>query len=321
VDKLAEFLSSDRPTREVAPETLELLGKQAANAYLERGTAPNTTILKLAAENELGPDHVRRVVESTNTAIHLHQHEKNKTAGETSSYPQFTLADAEAVLAAMEKKASPDITPSKDSSYQHRPRSRAAEQREEKERRLDELFSYRPNTWEQMPEWSKTASLDFTAESALTDLTATKDQLKGIKDNLTYVANNHDAILKEAEDEYFRHVRAHLLEGGSFADVMIAARSTNVGDEKIAGVLSPMVERIIKEKVAGANRLQAGLRDMEKVANRVVNPQHPLVDLFKTIVDAQDVIEKAASDLRNIEEDLDSVNEVIKGSIRARTAQ
>lgn len=315
MDKLAEFLTSDRTAPHMEPETLELLGKQAANAYLAHGTPPNDSIVKMASEyRDMTPDHIRRICEFANTALHLHQHEKNKSASSNASYPQFPLADPAAVTQDLSAKARPVIRQMVDSSYLREP-SRYSVQSAEKEAALAQLFDCRE------PGTEKKASLDFTAESGYTDLTAAKDQLKGLQSTFQHIADEHDFILKQASEEYYGEVKRHLLEGHSFADVLIAARASGATDEKLASAMQPVVERLMREKVAGANQLQAGVRGMDKVAHRVVNPEHPFVALFATIVDAQETIDKMASDLRNIEEDLNTVNDVIKENIRAQAAR
>lgn len=311
MDKLAEFLSTDHSGPQVGTETLELLGKQAAAAFLERGTHPTTSILKLAEENSsLTSEHLRRVCEFANTSLYLNHHEKSKTAGSSSSYPQFPLADADAVIGTLTKRASNEIEQKVDSSYLAAPRkSRLTTQREEKEAYLDELF----DTYEK----TASANPDFTTETALNDLTATKDQLKGIRDSLKAIQAEHDFTLKTAGDRYFDAVKDHLLEGGTFSDVLVAARSTAVDDAKLAEAIQPLVERIMVQKVASANALQAAVRGMDKLAHRVVNPDHPFVTLFNTIIESNDLVEKLASDLRDVEEDLSSVNEIIRRNVRA----
>jgi hypothetical protein len=306
VDKLAEFLTSDRHHKpEMSPDSLELMGKQAAREYMTNGTPPNTTIEKLAKEiGEITTEHIKRVCEIANQTIYLDKHEKNKTAGAASSYPRFPLADASVVVHSLSAASHPVVEVA-DPSYGMAPKAKTSSATDAD---LAEMF--------------KTASAEptFTVESADTDLNATKNALKGMKDHFTHIADQHDAIYKQASAEYYNSVKRYILDGGAFADVMVAARSTSLGDEKLASVLAPVVERLILEKVAGPRRLQEGLRDMDKVAHRILNPEHEFVTLVQAIVDAKETFDKTASDLKLVESDLKAVNDVIKRNLRAQSS-
>jgi hypothetical protein len=90
---------SSRHTK-VASDRLELLAKTAAKRYLEERTPLNSTIQKIAAENDLNSAQIERVCEMANIATHRALWAK--TAQKESV--AFPLADAKTVVKTVGKK-------------------------------------------------------------------------------------------------------------------------------------------------------------------------------------------------------------------------
>jgi hypothetical protein len=302
VDKLAEFLTSDRLQPSVAPEVLELLGKQAAAAYLEHGTPPTRTIVKLASEgNRYTAEHIKRICELANQSIYLGIHDKNKVASAGSSYPQFPLADPTQVVQQLTVAAKPVVEGSVDPSYGSLPNEKKASINDEQ---LAELFG-------------QPTQIDFSSETVATDITALKDSMRGLKDNLTHLADQHDNVAKYASEKYYDEVKRHMLDGGSIADVVNAAQTTGLSAEKVATVINPVVTRLMQEKVAGAHTLKHQLKSLEKLAHRQVNPEHPFVALVSEIADANDTIAMCSVKIAEANEAIHDIDEFIKGNLRA----
>ena len=305
MDKLAEYLTGDRSQPSVAPEVLELLGKQAAAAYLDHGVSPNKTIVKLASEgNQFTADHIKRICELANQSIYLGIHDKNKVASAGSSYPQFPLADPGEVVQQLTISAQPVIEGTVDSSYGTLPKEKKASISDEQ---LAELFG-------------QPTQVTYTTESLDTDMTALKDSMKGLKDHMTVLADQHDFVLKTASDQYFDEVKNHMLTGGSLADVLNAAVNTGLSDEQIATAITPLVGRLLTEKVASAGALNLQIEGLEKVAHRQVNPNHPFVTLVAEIADASDTIELCSTKIAEANAALAQIDEHIKETIRARAS-
>jgi hypothetical protein len=174
---------------------------------------------------------------------------------------------------------------------------------------LSEMFGYE--------EKIKTASPDFSHATGVNEVMEAKHSLQGLKDHLESTGEKFDMMLKEAQEEYYDLVKRHLLNEYDFADVMVAARSSGVADAKIAGVMTPVVERLMKEKVANQKTLMGGVRNLEKVAHRVINEQHPLVTAFRTVLSLEDEIAKVASGLGQVDAELKGVDSLIRGQLRA----
>lgn len=306
-DPLSSYLLNDEHRHAaLSPESLEMMGKEAANMFLDRGVSLNEGIAKLAgAHDDINHEQVKRICEFANTAVYLAKHDQSKTAGAGSSYPQFVLADPNRIIQDLSDGARPTIVTQTDADYGRQPL------RKEKfsSAAFDALVNeYVTETEEENP--------DHSPETGVDNIMATKSQLAGLRDNLSSTGERFDLMRKEAEVEYYDLMKRHLLDGGGFEDVMVSARSSGADEGRVGETLQPFVAQLIKEKVASPERLKAGVRNLEKVAHRVVNQEHPFVKTFAAILALDDEIEKVASSLSTVSEQLDTVNAFIKEQCR-----
>lgn len=309
MDELTAYLTSQSPNAQLSPEMLEMMGKEAANLLLSSNVALNESVVKLAsAYPGINAEHIQRVCEFANNAVYLAKHDQHKTAGKASSYPQFVLADASRVIQDLSDGARPAVVTPTDVEYGMLPAQREKVSSAQADEMLQQLFPSGP------------APLEFSKESAVNEIFKLKDYLKDLRDNLSYEGERSDLHFKEASADYYLRVRNHLLEGGDFSEVMFAASSVGAEKEKTAALLNPVVVQLLKEKIASADALSAGVRGMDKLAHRVINPEHPLVSAFATMVAADEQIEKIACGLLDAEEGLKRVSEFIKESYHAGPA-
>ncbi len=307
-DELTNYLMNGERHASLSAESLELMGKQAANRLLNDGIPLNETIVKLAGEHQdINGEQVRRVVEFANNAVYLAMHDSNKTAGANSSYPQFEIADPARILQDLSDGARPTVTTKVDVEYSKLPEKKAdVELRDDV---IERVFGFNPD---------KLAS-DSSATSPINQVVDAKGSLNSLRENLEHHGEQFTMALKQAQDEYYDLTKNYLLEGGSFADVIVAARSSGADKSKIAYVFQPIIARLLKEKVASPVRLQLMTEQLEKVAHRVVNEKHPLVSTFKSIVALESEIDKIATSLSDIDTQLDKVNNFIKEQFLARS--
>jgi hypothetical protein len=306
-DPLSQYLlSSSERHASISPETLERLGKEAANMYLDKGISLNEAVVKLASSfDDINAEQIKRVVEFANTSTYLALHDKSKTAGAGSSYPQFELADANRIVGDLSDGARPTTVTRTDADYGRQP-----EKPKLSAARTDSLFAQAFGV-------EKTAKIELSKEAAVEDILQTKHSLQDLKAHLTHSGEQFDLMLKEAQTEYYDTIKRYMLEGNSLADVLAAARSTGVDQEKIAEVLKPVVETLIKEKVASPKTLKTQALGLSKVASRVVNERHPLVNLFGSVVSLTGECEKVAMSLEEIEEQLAKVHLFIQENFSA----
>jgi hypothetical protein len=302
-DDLTTYLISDRKHRpSLSPEALELMGKQAANRFLDEGIPLNEGIAKLASEHaDINADQVRRVVEFANKATYLGLHDKAKTAGAKESYPQFALADSTVILGSLGEEASPLRTPTVDTDYSSSVEKRASIEGTVADNLLADLFQVK-----------KTAEVAHTRDAVVEEIVSVKEDLTSLRDHLTHTASTLDTLWKEAQEDYYDHVRRHMLNGGSLADVVASSRIPGVEQEKISSALQPFVVRLLKDKVASPAQMQEQVKGFEKVAHRILNENHPLVTTFRAYLSLDSEIQKVASGLTDVEVELGRVNSFIK---------
>jgi hypothetical protein len=294
MDELTNYLTEGTKHADISSETLELMGKRAANMYLDHGVSLNEGIAKIASEyKDINHEQVKRVVEHANTSVYLAQHDMNKTAGKDSSYPQFELAEASKVLQNLSDENRTVVVTPTDISYSSRVEQKtklSAAKNAELEKGLAEMFEVEGS--------EKTASLDFSVDTAINDLLLAKHSAEDNKNHFEYTYSEVLSLHKEASAEYYELVKRFMLDGGDFSHVMAAARSTELEDAKIASVMRPVVEKLMEDKVASDKQLQQSIRNLEKVAFRVINPNHPLVTNFASLAelnDEVDVVKEALS--------------------------
>jgi hypothetical protein len=305
-DDLSEFLLQGTHHARISPEMLELLGKQAANHYLDDKVPLNESVVKLASGYpDINQEQVKRICEFANNATYLAIHDKNKTAGAQSSYPQFDLADPARVIQEMSDGARPTVITPVDMAYSRQP-EKVKTSSPAVEAALEELFT------------SKTPDYAATKESAVEDLIVLKDQLQGTQATFATAAESCEMSFKMASAELYELVKQHVLDGDSIADVVVALRSTGVDKEKVSQVLEPIVEKLLKDKVAKVEQLTQQMKDIQKVAHRVVDAENPMVTTFLSVVTSHRELIKAASALEEVEEQLDRTNAFIQEKYFAR---
>lgn len=312
MDELTQYLLSDRKQHSrIAPETLELMGKQAANMFLDEGVSLNEGVAKLAgAHPDINAEQVKRVVEFANQAAYLGLHDKAKTAGAKESYPQFELADAGRVIQDLSDGARPTRVTQVDVDYGRQPTKVASVASVTADNLLADLFQVK----------QAQALVVDSRGSAISDMVRVKEDLVSLRDHLTHSASQMDVMWKEAQEDFYEGVRRHLLDGGSFADVVAAARIPGVPQEKIASALQPFVVRLITDKVASPQALRGQVEGFDKVAHRIINQQHPFVTSFRAVLSLDQEIEKVAVGLEDIEVELGRVNAFLKEQLSASAA-
>lgn len=313
-DALSNFLLDGTRHASLSAESLELMGKTAANRLLNENMPLNETISKLAAAHaDINGEQIKRVAEFANNAVYLAKHDQSKVAGAETSYPMFELADPFRIMQDMSSGSRPTVTTAVDAEYSRLP-ERAKTASAEQDTIIEQAFGI---------DSSKVDPLTFSRETIVNNVFGTKDYLVGLKENLEHHAENFTMAVKEAQAEYYDLVKRHILDEGSFSDVVAAASSSGAPKAKIAEALRPVIERLMIEKVASPAALS--VRDtLEKTAQRAVNEEHPLVNTFRSILSLTAELEKVAHSLDEVDTQLDRVKGLIKEKFlggHARTAR
>jgi hypothetical protein len=319
-NELLNYLTTDSGHARISPEKLELMGKAASNMYLDTGLSLNEAVVKLASEHpNINSDQLKRIVEFANQSTYLALHDRAKTAGAGSSYPQFPLADIGRVVQDMSDGARPTVVTQTDLDYSRQPEKSKTASANLKtasarvEEALAEMFgANREKT---------AADLDYTSNTVFEEVYSARDSLIGLKEHLQHVGEQFDLMQKEASEEFYDLTKRHLLAKGDFVDVMVAARSSGASHEKIAQVMKPVIERLVKEKVASSRQLIENSKQIEKVAHRVVNEQHPLVRSFREVLTANNEIDTISTGLEQVEGELSKVSSFLKENFGGQSSR
>jgi hypothetical protein len=304
---LSSFLAGGHHHASISPEMLEVLGKQAANLYLDEHVALNEAVVKVAsAYDDISAEQVKRVVEFANTATYLALHEKNKTAGVKTSYPQFALADPGQVLQNMDASSRPTVVTQVDKAYGQQPeREKVSAAEDPREAALAEMFGVK----------EKTAEIDFSKDTALHEVTSAKDMLVGMRDSLRGSVETLDLMHKEASAELYEKAKRHVLDGGSMADIYRAVAAGSDDLEKVSEVLRPIVVGFLRENVMSAEAMKRDMGGIDKVAHRLINPENSMVKTAQAVMGCSEEIKVVANGLEEVEPELKKVDDFLRSHL------
>lgn len=300
MDEFTDYLLSGKNHAKLSPESLEMMGKEAATMFLRDGVSLNDSISKLAAQHDyISPEQVKRVVEFANTAVYLAKHDQDKTAGSDHSYPQFDLADAGRVIQDLSDGARPTVVTNTDVDY-NRQIKKVKISSKETEQGLADMFK------------TASAEKDYSKETIVHEVMSAKETLTALQDNLMDRYNQHESLFKEAASEFYDVLKRHILDGGSFGEAY-AATETITGDETKT-LLEPIVGRLIQEKVASVSQLKKQLAEGEKLAHGLVDPSHPLIQSYSAMIMSGEDLRTTMTALSEVQSELSDVNTFIKNA-------
>jgi hypothetical protein len=302
MNEFENYLLSGKNHAKLSAEALELMGKQAANLYLDEGIPLNDGIARIAGEHpDISAEQIKRIVEFANTAVYLAKHDQNKNAGREYSYPQFELADAGRIIQDLSDGARPTIVTKTDIDYARQAKKEKLSS-PELESALIGLFKTSSGESEEK---------DYSPDTVVHELMAAKDLLVGLRDNIGDLYNQHEGLFKEAASDFYNNVKTYLLDGGSFGEV-VAALGTVANDDDLKLHLEPVVARLIREKVASVQELKKQYSEVEKIAHRTVDPEHPIILSYSAMVLAGEELQKTAAALEEVGTELNTLNGFIK---------
>lgn len=312
LEKLSTALAKEGKHANITPESLELMGKSAANIFIEKGISLNESISKLAAShNDISQEQIKRVCEFANTAVYLAKHDMAKTAGSKESYPEFDLADPNRVIQDLSDGTKSTVTTKVDAAYSRLPlKEKTSSAKSPAEKAFEELFQ------------SKTAEdLNFSKDTAINEVMTAKENLKDLRDHLRATGEGLDMLHKEASEEFYELAKRHMLSDGSYADINKIAHEVSGNPQEAMVMLTPVVKRLVQEKVASGIGLLNQVKGMQKVAHRTLNEEHPMVKAAKAVIETGREIEKIAVGLREVDGGLKEVNNFIKEKLSAGSSR
>ncbi len=297
----------------ISPEMLELMGKQACNLYIQDKIGLNESLSKMAEEhNNINQEQIKRICEFANNSTYLALHDKNKTAGLRVSYPEFDVADPSRVIQNLSDGAESTTVTQIDADYSRLPSKKQKLSSVHSDALLAELFLTKTA--------QDRAELDYTRDSIVNEVMATKYQLTALRSNLCHANEQFDLMLKEAQADFYELAKRHCMDGGSVADLYKAAEATGASEGEVWDVIKPIILTLSNEdKVKVASQVKEELNSIKKLAHRVINSEHPMIKAAGAIIAAGRELKTISDSLLNVENGLDRVNDFIQERLSARS--
>lgn len=259
----APFSVGDHSHREVAPDRLRLLGKQASALYSERNMPLTDAVVQvLGSEQNLGPEHVRRVVEFANTYAFDSDFDKQAGDHRVVNFDDGP-ADPSSVMKELRDGASPSVYAAP------APMSEPTGYIPGAEGALAEAFGQNVKT--------ASAGGGYPYENPHGDLFALYDTVRAARDQLNSELSELELEYDAAADTLYKEARQVILEGNSPADVSSVVASAAPHQSFVKRALKLISTRMEHDGIPAV--------PMRKTASvRMANPKHPLFKATRDFV-------------------------------------
>lgn len=281
----------------VAPETLEMLGRQASQLFQSQGVPLNQAVSQVLADHpELGNEHIRRIIEFANTVTfqEMFQQSADKNV-------HFDVADPGTVLRDLRDGGSSAHAGQTLQDY-HRPPQH--NQSPDLDAALMQQFTGSSSS---PSESVKVASVQLDQEkhaNPIDDAYDAKIRLEVTREKLAESYERMDILLRDAKEDFYQQVKQQVGDpDGSGLGGVLGALEKMAAPDLLEAVMVPVAERLVKEGY-GQDHLTASLR---KTAGAVPNLAHPLFSSFDAIVKlAEELVtcDRAITDTDRMIEDI-----------------
>jgi hypothetical protein len=299
----------------VHPETLEMLGRQAAQLYQQQGIPLNQAINQiLSSHPEINNEHINRIVEFANNVTFQELFEKSPDKN-----IHFPVADPGVVIRDLKDGGSPahDGKPmrSGDGDYLSSPKQ---SENSELESLFSNQFTAGTNGGEQQV---KMASVEAGLHmDPLDDLYDTQIRLESARAKLAEAHEQFDLAYKDANEDLWNSVKREVLDpDGAGLGGVVGALKQVASDEEIAPVLTPMVEKLANSGISGRSLSLS----LEKKAGAFINTDHPMMMAWFGMQKAAYEMKKSALALKEVDSSLSKVagalTTAIKESVGAKS--
>lgn len=287
---------------QVAPETLEMLGRQASQMFQTKGVPLNQAVSQvLSSHPELKNEHIKRIVEFANTVTFQEMFQNS-----TDKNVHFDVADPGVILRDLKDGGSPGHEGTL-SDYQQRPAPTS--QGNELDTALMQQFTGSSTS----PDQIKTASERNQELHAnpLEDAWDAQIRLQATRDKLAESHEQMDIMLKAAQEDFYQQVRLQVADDqGSGLGGVIGALSKIAEEDIVEALLTPVAKRLVKEGFS-KEHLDTS---MKKTAGAVPNLEHPLFASADAIVKLASEILACDSAITDVDAMLVDTNRLFKNA-------
>ncbi len=276
----------------VAPETLEMLGRQASQMFQSQGVPLNRAIQQVLANHpELGNEHIKRIVEFANTVTfqEMFQASQDKNI-------HFEVADPGVVLRDLKDGGSPGHDGKTLLDYKTPP---GQQQNNDLDAALTQQFTGQASGEQEL---AKVASVNHELHAnPVEDAYDTQVRLQATREKLASSYETMQGLLNDAREDLYQEVKKQVLDpdGAGLGGVVSALEKVAEAD-MLEVILPPITQRLIDEGC----RVSSLETSMRKMAGQVPNLNHPLFV-------AMDALFKVAGEMVTCGKAIDDIDEMI----------
>jgi len=337
--------------KSLSADDLQSLGKQASHMYLHEGVPLTKAVVKLASEQPMTVEQVKRIVEHANNATFLEAFEKQ--AGD--KIVDFHPADPREVLRSLDQSARPP-TAIYTTDYALDPAKLSCRDQElEADIALAQMFGRdaatpamkkTATTVDEAVKFIKTAGAradavrddlgvavstaklkmandgwQYKPANPFKDLYEARLDLQKLAEEADYALGKNQLLVKEAGDQLTYEVKQLMLNDGNIAEIAHAMDSA-LGYDWTKTAMEMVIPRLGPDVINPTKARSAAIfYEMEKGASaRPVNPESPLMKAFTGFVEASEVQVKLASSKQRIDTELNKVEALVAKAVRAENA-
>lgn len=319
MDPFAQLLTQSSGSN-VAPETLEMLARQASQMFQGQGIPLNQAIAQVAANHpELGNEHINRIVEFANTVTfqEMFQSSADKNI-------HFDVADPGVVMRDLKDGGSPSHDgKTMGNEYMAPPQNTAdtamnqafdaqflGQEKNANLKNLGQFAHKAKKTGKQVGGIAVAGAAAYTGArgakrvidgkektaweireeiavdherhaNPIEDAFDAKIRLRATREKLAQSYEHMDGLLKAAQADFYAEVKSQVLDpDGAGLGGVIAVLEKVAEPDFVEALLTPVAEQLVQEGIR-ADDLN---RSLVKVAGVVVNMEHPIISQADAIV-------------------------------------
>lgn len=272
-----EQLLTQNSGSNVAPEVLEMLGRQASQMFQTQGVPLSQAVTQVLANHpELGNEHVKRIVEFANTVTFQEMFQKSEDKN-----VHFDVADPGVVLRDLKDGGSPAHSGRTLLDYQAPPRQDTS-QNADLDAALMQQFTGSSTPISESTKVAHAEVWDHERHAdSLDDAYDALIRLQATREKLAESYERMDLIMKDAQEDLYSEVKRQVFDSdGAGLGGVLAALEKIASPDLLETIMVPVAERLVKE----GHSQQTLTRSLQKTAGAVPNLSHPLFAAFDAII-------------------------------------
>lgn len=304
MDPFAQLLT-DSSGHQVAPETLEMLGRQASQMFQSQGVPLNDAVKQLVAQHpELANEHVKRIVEFANTVTFQQMFQ-----GSEDKNVHFDIADPGVVLRDIKDGGSPahDGKPMS-ADYQKAPSQSFGS---EAESALSQSFA--PNTDDGQMKLAFAHDINEMMHehhaNPIDDVYDAHVRLRATREKLASSYETMSGMLRDTREDFYHQVKNEVVDPDGAGLGGVIAVLEKVAEQDIVEEL--MADAVMRLKEEGFQKDMLN-RSLTKTAGVVVNMEHPLIAAVDGLLKVAGEMVRCSTALGQVEKDLEKTAAFLK---------